>query len=642
LILHTKTLEDYISRYQVDAVLWKANRLLKNQHNPVLRNDKTVELAAMISFIPEESSVLRDDYITKICKAHDLQRKSLEKMVSNAITRRVKAEHKKGRKNKIKSLDLSPKTFPFFKEFISENAKTGERFLNKIKVDKLKFVQLLSSFGFSRFETEADTNDRRTENEYNYVHITDNVISSVNRNMIIDYVEKFLREQYDFKGAECEFTDADTLITTFYDQIRNIFSKDLFARIRTDAPLIINKDKATVTYLYFKNGFVEVTTDGWQLKRYDEMDGSVWNHQMKDRNFKVLNDIDANCTIDPEKPVHLQQEYKCVFMDFVWKICGRNEERFKALCCIIGYLVHDFYAYNLKSIYFTDSTVSDVSNGRTGKTLFMKMLGEIRSYCEIHGKNFDPNDEKRYETVQMGTQLIHINDVSNKGKNRFEFEPMFNDVTEGLHVRALYMAPFRQFCKIAISGNKSLFISGDSAADRVMEFELSNFFSIKNKPNHFYKQWFGRDWDKEEWNRFDNFICMCSQLFHTFGLSEPPIINLNERKLLDQTAKEFITFWDEIKVELKKFGRPWEGYVNVNATDNPDLHYALEDFIFDRKKLHDKFIHEYEDFKNSKWFTVRKFNTWVDMFAQLRLGVNKPKVWKSNGITFLQFKEDAE
>lgn len=627
MLLGTNNLDEFISRYQQDAILWCAARLLDNLDSPILRNDRTRELASILAQIPDDNALMRDDYVKKISTQFDIKAKTLDKMIADVLTKQVKAENRKVRKNKIKTLDTEPSRFPFFREFVRENASTGIRSLDKIKIDKLKFVQLLSSFGFSRYETGDNVKE-----DFTFVRVSGNVLTSVTRDKIIDHLEHFVKHEYDFDAVGCEFVDADQLINTFYDQLRTIFSKDLFARVRLDSPILISKDKATITYLYFKNGFVEITSDGYKLNDYKEMEGSVWDHQQMDRTFvKIADPLEEL----PEREVPHQQ-FRCVFADYVFKICGQSLERYQSLMSIIGYLVHDFYAYNLKAIYFTDSTISDNSEGRTGKTLLLKMIGEVRSYCEIHGKGFDPYDDKRYETVKLGTQLVHINDVSNKGKNRFDIEPLFNDITEGLHVRALYMPPFRQLAKLVFSGNKSLFISGDSAAARILEFELSNFFSIKNRPDQFYGHWFGRDWDTDEWNRFDNFICLCAQTFHVHGLKEPPIINLMERKLRDHTAPEFIEFMEDIVVTLKKQGVPWTGYVNENGHELKTS-YEMTEFVFDRKKLFVRFTSEYEDFKPGKWFTVRKFNAWLAQYASIRYDVTKPKEWKSNGIQWIQF-----
>lgn len=643
-LLGTNNLDEYISRYQVDGIVWFADRLLLNLDNPILRNDRCKEIASLLADIPADQKVVRDDYLKRICKNHDLKTQTLEKMIADVITQRSKAEVRQVRKNKVKTLKSDPKTFPFFKEMITQD-KNGTRSLQRIKIDKLKFVELLSSFGFSRYSLSQDD----TNEDFTFVRIVGNVITAVTRAEIIDYLEHFVKEEYDFEAAKCEFVDPDELITTLYDNMRTIFSKDLFARVRLDSPIIISRDKSTITYLYFKNGFVQITPDGYTLCDYKDLDGSVWSKQLKDRTFvKLDNPLEVHPDYDPDsdKP---QQRFKCVFADFIYKLSGdkltqkeieegAQPQRFESLMCVIGYLIHDYYAYNLKAVYFTDSAITDESEGRTGKTLMMKMVGEVRAFCEIHGKLFDPHNEKRYETVTPDTQLVHINDVSNKGRNKFEIEPMFNDITEGLHVRAMYMSPFRTYVKIAISGNKSLMVSGGSAQARIFEYEVSNFFSVNRRPDQFYGHWFGRDWDHDQWNMFDNFICLCAQMFHVYGLKEPPVINLKERKLRDHTHPDFLEFMVGITDDLKKTGRPWEGYTfdYESVFDGKALSYDIHEFVFDRKRLYERFIYEYTDHKS--WLKANRFNTWLRMYGELRLGVT-PTEWKSNSRLWVQFKQ---
>jgi hypothetical protein len=619
-LLGTQSLDDFIARYQVDAILWKANRLLYNLDNPILRNDRCVEVATMLSLIPDSNQVMRDDYIRKVGDEHDIKVKTLEKMVQEAIARKKKVIEKKPvKKNKVKALDSDPRKFPFFREFVKENMKTGERFLDKIKIDKYKFVQLLGNFGFTRYETPGGG-----DNDYTFVRLKGNVISSVTRDQIIDNIESFINNEYDFEAARYEMVDAETLITTFYDQMRTIFSKDLFARVRSEEKIIINTDTKDSTYLYYQNGFVEVTKDGWQLRPYEEMNGSVWEHQMLERNFTKLN-ADTNDQFG-------------YFADYVWKLSNDDIERFKALCCIIGYLTHDFYQYKLKAILFTDSSISDTSEGRTGKTLLAKMVGQVRSYCEINGKDFDTTSLAKYQDANIGTQVLHLNDVKHKGRFKFDFEDVFNDITEGYIVKKLYMPTFRQYSKIILSSNKTLNIQGASQRDRIVEFEVSPFFGEHRSPADHYGHWFVRDWNEEEFNRFDNFMCYCSQLFHTHGLLEPSTINLEERKLMNHTAPEFIEFMDEIRDNLKSTGIPWAGYLESSATPFKTS-YELSEYQFDRKKLFDRFVHENSDFKQA-WFTNRIFNKWLEQFSQLRLHIKNPKTWKTNGLTMIQFKAE--
>lgn len=592
-----KSCEEYFQRYQVDAVLWRADLLLGGVDNSILRNEAFEKIAYTISLLPQV--VAREDYTVKIAKKYDLQPAVLRKMVAAAIDVRKRQDELKRtvRKNKVPELGGNAKTYPFFSEVVKKDGS-----FDRISINKVRYVKLLQSFGFARYEVGDNE-------KYTFVRIKENVIQQVNQEEIIDYLEKFITDEYDFEGAGMMYADPEKLINKLYEGI--VFNKKLFGRLRAEAPIIINRDKAGTTYLYYKNGFVEINAEGYQLRKYDEMEGSVWDHQVNDRIFRKIDDpVEILC----EDTDQDQRNYKSDFVDFCWKISGRDVERFKALCCIIGYLVHDYYQYTLKLIYFTDSTISEHSQGRTGKTLLLKLIGNVRSYVEIPGKHFNPADEKRYQLVKLGTQLVHINDVDTKGRNKFTLEPMFNDITEGLQVRALYLPPFVQYSKLAASGNDSLFVEGDSARDRLVEFEMSNFFSMDRRPVDYYGHRLGDAWDADAWNQFDNFICFCSMMFHRFGLIQPPTINLAERKLLQNTAVEFIDFMSE----------------RIKAAQ--DTGSIAE---FDCSDLFEEFRKQYQDFNNPH-FKQRTFNRWLKLYGDTRHR-GKFTQRRSNGKTFVKY-----
>jgi hypothetical protein len=647
-VLETKSIEEFITRYQVDGVLWKADKLLSNIDNAILRNDRTQQVATMLSLIPESMGVMRDDYIDKICRAHGIKPKTLERMITEAALahrkKEVREERKSGKKNKIKTIQGDPRKFPFFRE-VTKQDKDGMQFLDKIKFDKLEFVQLLSHFGFSRYEPRKDgaSGSISEKDEFTFVQLKGNVISSVTRNQIIDFIEKFIRNEYDFESAKYAFTEASSLINAFYDQMKTIFSKDLFARVRTEEPIIINIDKPGTTYLYYQNGFVEITKDGWTLRSYEEMNGSVWEHQMLDRSFTKIEFADE---------MNLEQNPKAIienmgfFADFCFRLANEDWTRFASLCSIIGYLMHDFYEYKLKAILLTDSSISDASEGRTGKTLICKMVGMVRSYCEINGKDFDSTSISKYQEATLGTQVLHLNDVKHKGRFKFDFEDVFNDITEGYVVKKLYMPVFRQYSKMIISSNKTLNIQGASQRDRIIEFEVSPFFGEHLSPLEYYGHWFPagksrKDWDEKEFARFDNFMCYCSQLFHAQGIIPPAVINLGERKLLNHTSPDFLEYMQEITDNLAEIGLPWQGYEDHQAPSiTRPTSYNIQDFKFDKRQLYERFVKTYPDFKNLTQNTFTR--KWLQQYSEQRLGIKKPKEFKSNSISYIQFIEDKK
>ncbi len=629
------TLSDYILRYQQDGILWLAGQLLGEVDNPIVRNDRTIQLAGVLAKLPPSRQVVKDDYVTRIAKDYGLNKKTFEKLVSEAgeIEGRKSKMNATVRKNTPVQLNGNAKTFPFFSEII--NTKTDT--LKAIKIDKVKFVQLLASFGFTRYSNGDEAEG------YAFVRIMDNLIKEVSAEEMKDFMEDFVRKEYDFQGAGCEHTDADTLLNTFYDSLGRFFSRDLFARVRVDQPIIINRDKQNEAFIYFQNGFVRITKEDYSLIPYDKMEGSVWAKQMLPRTFEVQPIKTAGTEVHGEfvpdweqtflpDPEGLQRPLGD-FADFVWRISGQRSQRFVALCSILGYLVHDFYDYKLKAILFTDSTISDASEGRTGKTLLGRMLGFVRSYTEINGKDFEAGNKNKYEDVNRSTQIVHLNDVRNKGRNRFDFEDVFNDVTEGFMVNAKFKTPFRHIAKIIISSNRTLPIEGDSQRDRIIEFEMSNFFSASRSPEQFYGHWFGRDWDASEWNRFDNFICFCVQVFLVHGVVSPDAINLKERKLRDQTSPEFLDFMEDIISSLAESGLPWAGWDRVSAGS------SIFDIEFDKNILFQRFLTTYPDFKNTLY--IRRFTAWLKVWGETRLQAAIAER-RSNGAVLFKYIDSSK
>jgi len=143
-----------------------------------------------------------------------------------------------------------------------------------------------------------------------------------------------------------------------------------------------------------------------------------------------------------------------------------------------------------------------------------------------------------------------------------------------------------------------------------------------------------------EWQRFDNFICWCAQLFLKEGLIEPSSINLEIRKLQDHTSEEFIEFIKEIKHNLEKTGKPFDSYTD-NASQ-PMTKIPFQEFLFDKKQLFTEFTEQYEDFKNFKWMNQRTFTRWLRLYSELMLNIRKPLETRSNGESYIQFKKDTK
>jgi hypothetical protein len=163
----------------------------------------------------------------------------------------------------------------------------------------------------------------------------------------------------------------------------------------------------------------------------------------------------------------------------------------------IGYYLHQYTEYKLKALVLTDgSSEADEANGRTGKTLFCRLIGHmvsadpqdptIKSYVEINGKDFDPRDKHKYGKAGPDTKLLILNDL----KPYFKLDPIYNDITDFQTVDKKNMQPFNIRAKMILTKNRTLNLQGSSDRDRVLEFEFSDYFGENRTPEQEFGHWF--------------------------------------------------------------------------------------------------------------------------------------------------------
>lgn len=447
--------------------------------------------------------------------------------------------------------------------------------INGLKIIYTKYDGILESLGFQRYDID---------NGHIYVKIQNRIVEEVSKTKIQDHFMDFLKKLPEKLGDD---VTREMLVEKFKSNPAVWFCENRFNFLTSDARIELSHDTKKDAFIYYRNGFVKCTPSGYELMKYSELDGFIWKNQIKDRDF-----------IKPRKQ-HLGLDDFGVYGKFIFNIAGANDERWRSICSIIGYNLHSYTDVKLKATVLTDSKISEKPDGRTGKTLFCKALGEIRNYCEINGKQFNPNKDFKYQEAKIDTQIICINDVKNSKRHQFDFEDMFNDITEGVVVEKKNQQPFTIHPKIIVTTNKTLDIEGASARDRAIEFEFSDHYSDKWNPFLEFGCWFFKDWTKDEWQKFDNFMMFCICLYLEKGIIDPPQINLHKRKLLDRTCSEFVDFMND-KYE--------SGQIKLGTE-------------YDKKQLHDEFLEAHSDLKNTLWQYQRNFTNALKLWALYTPGI---------------------
>ncbi len=469
---------------------------------------------------------------------------------------------------------------------IYEPVLNKDGYLKDIKIQYANLNEVFRKLGFIRYDIDMSSI---------YIKNLDNVLTQVSTKAMQD---EFLKLLEDLPEKLDDYVSKKDLIEKFYRNPGQYFSEARFSLLRPTAPIEFVTDTKDKSFLFFRNAYIEIAADQVIQHPYSELEGKIWKNQIIDHDIQYIPN----------------QENKPVFEKFLRNVSGKDENRFSSLLSIIGYLAHSYYDGKLKAVILTDSSISEGAEGRTGKTLFAKAFGQIKVYVEINGKDFDPSNRHKYQSLSIDTEVVHLNDA----KRTLQFELLFNDITEGLSIEKKGKTPIRTHAKMIVSTNRTISLEGGSARDRAFEFEFSDHYSEHYSPADEFGHWMFRDWDEEEYNRFYNLYIKCIQLYLKKGLIEAPSINLERRKLIEATCMDFVNFMDE-----------------QYASNNFQLNQKIE-----KKELHERFLVNYPEYSQGhKYQHQRNFTVALRKWAEFTPGVeSKVEESSSGGSHFITFQ----
>ncbi len=349
------------------------------------------------------------------------------------------------------------------------------------------------------------------------------------------------------------------------------------------------RDTRSQAWFYFNNGFVEVSKGGLKLLPYSVLSKKIWLEQVIDREFEALNLDDQDWQSETE------------YYQFIYNIAGQKLVRLTSILSAFGYLLHGYKdPSNPKVVVLVDETISDKPSGGTGKGLVFQAIKRMQPTEVLDGKTFDFKDKFAMQNVSETTRLVVFEDWDGR---RLPFDKLFNMTTNELKINRLYLGqvsiPFDKSPKFAITTNDMVGGEGESYARRKFEIEIAPHYSGTVTPFSEFGHNFFNDWNKEEWNRFDNLMLTSVQLFLNRGLEAAGSININRRKLLQATsiAGKHTVFARLLDGKLKKEDGSWV----FNIMDFPKAELWLEFLDSEGLKEHD--------------FTQRRFNDWVKLYA---------------------------
>lgn len=473
------------------------------------------------------------------------------------------------------------------------------------------FIELLRRLGFHRYDIQ---------DSFIIVRIKENIIEQIYLHQLREIVMRYLHQLPEHIEVDTiTIMPRSILIEKMYRSLTNLTSETVMALLVSmdghgnDIKLV--EDTIDKAFYFYKNGFIECSQKaGWKLRPYTELPGFIWKDQIIQRNFKKIGCVELE---------------KCAYWDFMANVADNyinekgernNPDRFASLITITGYNLHRYFETKLRCSLFLDARVSDDPDGRSGKSLHTKGMRQIlnanpetgHQMVVIDGKEFNEENRFKYDDLHVSTKLVVIDDV----KRGLDIKQFFNAVVDGFVQELKGKERKRRImAKLILTLNYTVQIHGGSAKDRVIEFEFADFYSNTKTPEMVHGHWFFRDWDADEWNRFDNLMMSCVSDYLQHGLIMPDTINLEARKLRDETNQEFIDFMTDL---------------NIVAGEK-----------YDKKELFYKFADVDEDGRirraEVKFLNAKKMGVWLKLFATYRRDIAGMKETKSNCKYFIQF-----
>ncbi|MFV8324676.1 DUF5906 domain-containing protein [Flavobacterium sp. ZS1P14] len=473
-------------------------------------------------------------------------------------------------------------TVKFFYEIVDDEGK------NKIIIDNSTVIEFWESLGYRKVINQ--------EGGY--------ILVQIRRNSIVKSVEEFqLRDEIRNYTKHINRNDVWSVYLN-----KEYVVKKLYEPLETIVMSTSHGDEKN-GYLFYSNFILIIAKEEITSLDYENFNGYIWEEQIVKREIKMIEHKDS------------------VFYNFLLKIANDDDNRFRSLISIIGYLLHTYKDPSItKAIILMDQEMNpddDEANGGTGKSLIGKAIGYVIPDLFINGKSINTKDKFFLSALKPYHKLLFVDDVD----RNFDFEGLYSIITGDMPIEKKYknatVISFKESPKILISTNYVITGSGGTAESRrKVEFEVSNYFKNKLTPIEEFGHRLFEDWDTEQWLKFDNLMIRALQYYLKSGLIQPISINASFNRLIIETNALFVEFIDELLKNSESTQPKLEG----------------ENLVFDKQILFSQF--KDSNYEISERVTPKMFKKWIDKYC-MYYGI-RCFHYKSNGKVLVKFIRQQE
>lgn len=487
----------------------------------------------------------------------------------------------------------------------------------KVSISQVGLARKLKKQGFGKIYYKDSS-------EPLMVRKVENVLSQPSNNQLNDFIKNEWIKKYSkiVDRVETEkgpkYVYASEVEDKYFSYDTKIMNPNYVAKLDVFNVQFM-KDTKDTGYLYFSDKVVKVQSNSVEEIKYSDLTGVIWDTQINNRSFTLSQNYAPNG----------------VYSQFLKKVSADNPKRVKAIQSHIGYLIHTFKnrAKGL-AVILTDEQIGNAgsANGGTGKGIVAESIGHIRKKAYIDGKIFDYKSRFAYQDIKPGDQYLFIDDLQENFEFSYFFPALTNDLTVEPKGQNRFTIPFEYSPKFVLSTNYPLGGNSDSYRRRQSIVEFAPYFNKTHTPEKEFGHLFFSEWDDKEWNKFDNLMIYCLQVYLTDGLVTCSI-NYERKQLGLQTSPEFVEWAEKyLEAELeydprKLFRGNCSLFNNARAVASPKNKAGSEFPAFG------KICPEILDINKQ----ARTFNVWLKLFGEFKGWevLEHPK----NGYNFILFSK---
>lgn len=248
---------------------------------------------------------------------------------------------------------------------------------------------------------------------------------------------------------------------------------------------------------------------------------------------------------------NLDEFYKCCkSITSPYLLEPKNREQIQCLLnklFVIGYLSSRYkMASRPWAVYAMDNQIAKIndSNGRSGKSLFFKLLSKFNNSISINGrqKKFCENPHI-YDRVTESTKMIVVDDIHVSVDIGFFYDDIASDLYINPKRKQSFSIPFEHAPKFVITSNYVPLQIDASTEGRLLYCTFSDYYHIATDGNdyentHSVFDDFGKnlmtEYSHDEWNEDFNFILSCISFYMQIRESNrklsPPMDNVKTRR----------------------------------------------------------------------------------------------------------------